>query len=267
MKRLVLIAILGLFATAPFALAAKPSWAKKATAFAGQCWPGKTQLCKPVRISSPDGKSSVEVRYRKQVLKQVLTQYTIPDNWILQAYLRVSTPGRGTSEAALHESFQNVDLLWSPDSQAFFVDGDGDGAPVSGFWMYVYLADNPSNPRDITEIARRDMLKEFPASKAAYPNANDAMGCKVGSRDQLGVDADSVNVTGIDWMTPSSILVMAEVPGDTLYGGIMGQVMGYELQVPTGRILKRIDAKHLKQEWQKSMAWNLRVPDPPRYCF
>jgi len=167
---------------------------------------------------------------------------------------------------ALNESFQNVDLLWSPDSQAFFVDGDGDGAPVSGFWMYVYFVNDPAHPRDITDIARRDMLKEFPASKAAFPNANDPMGCKASSRHQVTMSPDSINVSGIDWITPSSILVLADIPGDTLYGGIMGQAMGYELQVPTGRIVKRVDATHLKLEWQKSMAWDFRVPDPPKYC-
>jgi hypothetical protein len=129
------------------AFAVQPTWAKKATAFPEQCYPGKTQACQPVRIPAPDGKSSVEVRYREKFV----------GDWILQAYLRVTTPGRGTHDAALPEGFQNIDLLWC-------------------------------------------------------------------------------------------------------------QVMAYELEVPTGRILKRIDAKHLKLSWQKSMGWNFRIPDPPLYC-
>ena len=74
------------------------------------------------------------------------------------------------------------------------------------------------------------------------------------------------NMTGIDWASPSTILVMAEVPCSTSRGGIMCQVMGYELEVPTGRIRRRVDAKQLKLHWQKSMAWNFRVPEPPLYC-
>jgi len=58
---------------------------------------------------------------------------------------------------------------------------------------------------------------------------------------------------------------MAEVPCSSSYGGIMCQVMGYEIEVPTGRILKRIDSKHLKSDWQPSMAFDFHVPDPPEY--
>ena len=271
MKRIVqmlaLLSIAGLFAETPPALAAKPTWAKKATAFPEQCDPGNAQACHPVRIPAPDGKSSVEVRYREKFVSGAV---------FLQAYLRVTTPGRGTHDAALPEGFQNIDILWSPNSHAFFVDG-GNGGGYWGFWVYVYLLDDPEDPRDVTEEAQRDMLEEFPACKAAYPNAEDATGCKKISRPIdvetcMETEANPMysreyNMTGIDWITPSSILVMAEIPCDTEYGGIMCQVMGYELQVPTGRILKRIDAKHLKLEWQKSMAWAFRIPDLPKYCF
>jgi hypothetical protein len=265
MQRLLLFVVTVLFAGMQAAFAVQPTWAKKATAFPERCLPGKTQACQPVRVPAPDGKSSVEVRYREE------------SDGADQAYLRVTTPGRGTREAAVPESFQYVDLLWSPDSHAFFVDGDGDGAPVSGSWVYVYLADDPANPRDVTENAQHDMLKEFPPCKAAYGNAEDPGGCKKTSRSDIDVErcreteatpkySPEYNMTGIDWITSSSILVMAEIPCDTLYGGIMCQVMGYELEVPTGRILKRIDAKHLKHGWQKSMGWKFRIPDPPHYC-
>lgn len=243
-----------------------PRWAKKATAFPEQCaswYPNKAQSCKPVRVVAPDGKRSVDVRYRKRIFSE--------SAWVLQAYIRVTAPGKESLETALPESYSNVDLLWSPDSHAFFVNGDGD----AGLWIYVYLSDDPMNRRDITDDAQRDMLKQFPACKAAFPNAEDATGCKKGSwPPSIGACMDEAdpkyrpgyNMTGIDWITPSSVLVMAEIPGDTLYGGIMGQVMGYELQVPTGQIIKRIDAKHLKLEWQKSIAWHFKIPDPPKYC-
>jgi len=267
MRRFLLFAPALVFMAIRPAFAAQPLWAKKATAFPVQCEPGKTEACKPLRIPAPNGKSSVEVRYRKDVSEW---------GWVLRAYLRVATPDGATREATLPEAYGNVELLWAPDFHTFLLNGDGDGAPVSGLWVYVYPADYPADPRDVTENAQRDMVKEFPDCKAAYPNADDAGGCKKVSRP---IDVETCvktkanpkyspeyNMTGIDWVTPSSILVMARIPCDSLYGGIMCQVMGYELQVPTGRILNRTDAKELKLRWQKSIAWDFRIPDPPRYC-
>lgn len=251
------------------AFAVEPIWAKKATAFPEQCQPRKTQECKPVRIPAPDGKSSVEVRYRKESNSK--------EDLGLQAYIRVTTPRGGTREAALPEGFQNVELLWSPDSRAFFVSG-GNGGAYWGNWVYVYvLNDSKLEPIDIAQKAQGDMLEEFPPCKAAYPNGEDAGGCKKTSRIDIDVEkclkqeadpnySPGYNMTGIDWDNASTILVMAEVPCSSSYGGIMCQVMGYELEVPTGRILKRIDARQLKRDWQKSMAWNFRIPEPPRYC-
>jgi len=268
MQRFLLFAVTFLFAagTQP-AFAVQPTWAKKATAFPERCDVEKTQACRPVRVPAPDGKSSVEVLYRKERVSGT--------DWVLQAYLRVTTPGRGVHDAALPEGFQNVDLLWSPDSRTFFVNGC-EGGVYWGFWVYVYLVDDPEDPRDVTEEAQRDMLRQFSPCKAAYPNAEDAGGCKKTSRDAeldtcMRAQSDpkyspGYNMMGIDWVNPSTLLVMAEVPCDSLYGGIMCQVMGYELEVPTGRILERIDPKDLKLEWQKSMAWEFRIPDSPRYC-
>ena len=84
MQRLLLFVVTVLFAGMQAAFAVQPTWAKKATEFPEQCYPGKTQACQPVRIPAPDGKSSVEVRYREK----------FDGDWILQAYLRV-TPRQG----------------------------------------------------------------------------------------------------------------------------------------------------------------------------
>lgn len=262
------IALALLFIGARPAVAVQPTRAKKATAFPEKCLAAKTQSCTPVRIPAPDGKRSVEVRYRKDSSSD--------SHWALQAYLLVTTLGRGTRETALPEGFQQIDLLWSPDSQAFFVNG-GNGGGYWGDWVYVYLLNDPKlEPIDVTYQAQRDMLKEFPPCMAAYPNAEDAGGCKETSRD-IDVEkcmkqvadpnySPEYNMTGIDWVNASSILVMSEVTCSTSYGGIMCQIMGYELEIPTGRILRRIDAKQLKSRWQKSMAWNFRIPEPPQYC-
>jgi hypothetical protein len=266
MPRFLLIAVALLFVATQPAFAARPRWAKKATAFRVACYQ-ETRECNTVRIPAPDAKSSVEVLYRKDFGD---SHY----DWWLQAYLRVTTPGAGDREAALPDDFEAIDaeLLWSPDSHAFFVNGSS--SAISGS-MYVYLANDPTEPRNITEEAQRDMLKDFPPCKAAFPNADDAGGCKKTSRDQVPnceegeanpKDNPDYNMIGIDWVNASTILVMGEVPCDSLFGGIMCQVMGYELEVPTGHILKRFDAKELKLKWQKSMEWKFRIPDPPLYC-
>ena len=242
----------------PLAHAAKPRRAKKAVSFPEECasyFPGGYQPCKPVRIPSPDRKSSVAVSYEKVSVGT--------NDYVLQAYLRVTTPD-GIRKTLLPDGFQNIDLLWSPDSKAFLVNG-GNGGAYWGFWVYVYLTDDPQlKPLDPTRDASRDMVKAFPPCEAAAPNSEscnlDAETCQ-----KAGAD-DEYNMTGIDWVNSSTILIMAEVPCSTSQGGIMCQVMGYELELPTGRIIKRIDAKELKRDWQKSMAWDFRIPDPPKYC-
>jgi hypothetical protein len=46
----------------------------------------------------------------------------------------------------------------------------------------------------------------------------------------------------------------------------MCQVMGYELDVPTGAIVRRMSAKDLAKKWQKGMAWKFQDPGPAEYC-
>lgn len=288
MKRFAEKVALILLALTPSAFAVSPTWAKKAVAFPSRCdtTPSHgnenasprtalapappTAACKSLIIPSPDGRSNVQVAY-KEVTKE--SEYPNP---ILQAYLRVTTRNGKTHDTALPDGFQNIDLLWSPDSRALFVNG-GNGGGYWGFWVYVYLADNPAKPIDVTASVERDMQKQFPACKAAYPNGDDPSGCKKGSRPDVKTcmegetrshekDQPEYNLTGLDWVNASTLLVMAEVPCSSSRGGVMCQIMGYELEVPTGRILKRLNAKQLKLSWQKSMAWDFHVPDPPVYC-
>jgi hypothetical protein len=73
-------------------------------------------------------------------------------------------------------------------------------------------------------------------------------------------------MSGVDWVADSSaIVVMAEVPCSGGYGGIMCQVQGYEPEIPTGKIRERMAPRECKKLWQKSMAWNFHIPDPPEY--
>jgi hypothetical protein len=58
---------------------------------------------------------------------------------------------------------------------------------------------------------------------------------------------------------------MAEVPSSSSYGGIMGQVEGYEIDSVSGRILKRLSATQFKTLWQSEMAFTMRIPEPAAY--
>ena len=243
---LILALLAQLLAVTGAGLAEKPVWARKAQAFPSVCREkNEFKKCKPLRIPSPDNKSVIEVLYRKAKDAR-------------QAFLRVITSGGHMREAELPWSFEDIDLQWSPDSKAFFVNG-GNGGGYWGFFVYVFRLDDPKlQPFEITHEARRDMLESFPPCKARG----------IARKTCSGIENDPQypNMSGIDWIGSSfAIVVMAEVPCSGSFGGIMCQVKGYELEVPGGKILRRMDARHLKARWQHSMMFKLEIPDPPEY--
>jgi hypothetical protein len=56
---------------------------------------------------------------------------------------------------------------------------------------------------------------------------------------------------------------MAEMNESSIVGGILSQVLGYEVEIPSGKILRRMEAKEFAELWQHSMAWKFEIPDPP----
>jgi hypothetical protein len=59
------------------------------------------------------------------------------------------------------------------------------------------------------------------------------------------------------------MVVMTEIPCSSRFGGIMCQILGYEIEVPSGEILRRMEPKEFERRWQHSMAWKFWIPDPP----
>jgi len=101
------------------------------------------------------------------------------------------------------------------------------------------------------------MVASFPPCKAKY---RDARTCQ-----QIEANPQ-FNMSGIAWVNGHfAILVVAEVPCSSLYGGIMCQVKGYKVNAENGQILEQMTASQLSSRWQKSMAWHFRVPEPPEY--
>ena len=123
------------------AWAGKPTWAKRATGFSGDCQSG----CREVRVVAPDKSSAVEVLYQ--------------DN---EPYLRVTQPGKPAREVHDLGAGPWNDLEWAPDSKAFFVSsGEGMTSPAS---VQVYLLDDSElGGLDVSREAVADMVKSFPA--------------------------------------------------------------------------------------------------------
>jgi hypothetical protein len=264
----ILVFAVGVLPFVPMAFAIDPTWARKAVAFPGQCdidssaasavasprgaleaLPGAT-ACKPIRIPSPDGRLVIEVKYQKIEIEK---RYDL-----LQACFVLHSQDGNSREGTFPYGFQDIDLLWSPDSKAFFVNG-GNGGAIWGFWVYVYRVDDPAlEPLDITRQAQKDMVKTFPPCKASQIDLKE---CQAIEKDP------GYNISGIDWSSGSSTLVvMAEVPCGGGYGGIKCQLMGYELDVPSGRIVGRMSAREFATGWRKSMAWRFQDPGLPEYC-
>ncbi len=221
----------------------KPIWAANATALDLRCEPGGTG------IQSPDHRFSVKVicdKHKGTVRGEPVTYETY--------YLRILAADGRQYEAPL--SYGAHELLWAPNSRLFFVNGSE--SAYAGFFVDVYQVEASGTRKlTITAAAQRDMVRSFPP-------------CKAWNRDDVtcaGIARDpEFNMSGLAWTKDSSaILVFAEVPCDTLYGGIMCQVRGYELNALNGRILKRLSASQTKQQWGKYAAWNIRVPEPPKY--
>jgi hypothetical protein len=217
------------------AFAGKPNWARKATGFPGDCKSG----CRPLRIVAPDKTSVVEVFYQDG-----------------SAYLRVIGPDK--QARAIHDAFTSSknDLLWSPDSKAFFVDG-GEGMTSPGYVQVFQLDDPDLRPLDVTRLGEKDMVKTFPPCKALYL---DPQTCRK-------IEADpGFNITAIDWADDSkAIVVMAQIPCTSNYGGITCQVMGYELEMPSGRVLTRMTPAEFREKWHKSMEQRLEIPEAAQY--
>lgn len=212
----------------------KPIWAKAATVL----WPTRGRA-NPQRIGSPDGKTVLQVfpvRSSERFLR-----------------IHVSREEGHSQDVDLDEGAH--ELLWAPDSTAFLVNGSSSG--YAGFFTTAYRF-GPDGLRKLnfTENAQRDMVTSFPPCKAS--NRLEAL-CMTIERNP------EFNMSGLAWVGPSQIAVIAEVPCVSSFGGIMCQIQGYVLGLPDGRIIERLPARELKTHWQKNMAWSMRIPDPPTY--
>jgi len=221
----------------PSALLNKPIWAKQATVLDLSCSPH------PQSIASPNRQSSVEI---------VCSKHEGDDPTYS---LSILTSGNHRYESPLEDGAH--ELLWAPNSNAFFVNGVK--TAYSDFFVSLYRLEPSTGVRKetITDAAQRDMVNSFPPCKAY--NRDEETCARI-------VKHPEYNMSGLAWTEDSSAInVIAEVPCGSSYGGIMCQVLGYVVNVSSGRILARLSAQQVKLRWGNYAAWDIRIPDPPKY--
>lgn len=225
-----------------------PIWSRRGVSFPVQCG-NSFPPCHPLRIASPDGKSAVEVTYPET------TSYP-NDLYILS--LKVTTLGKYVGSVSPFDEAVEEEIVWSPDSKCLLINGSYNA--YDDEIVSVHCLDEPGlGPGHITQQAERDMARSFPPCKAILLTDTQCAKMEAAPTSYL-------SVVGLDWIHGSSeIVVMVEVPCDTLWGGIMCQVLGYEIAVPSGKILRRMEPEEFVKRWQHSMAWKFRIPEPPRY--
>jgi len=231
----------------PPALASAPGpiWAREAVAITVKCGGGQTQARQ--RVASPDGSTTLELLCRNS---------TRDDEGLLLRAVRGDRTIVLVPVVTSDDSWRPQELLWAPDSTAFFINGSP--SAYAGFAFVVYrVAANSVTPVDVTNLTQRDMVRTFPPCRAR--SLSDA---------ECGVieEKPEFNMSALAWSHgDAAVIVFGEVPCSGQYGGIACQVMGYEVAVPTGTILQRLSAPELKRRCQSDMAWPMKMPDPPQY--
>ena len=211
-------------------------WAKGATSLDFLC---HGSLDERRRITSPDGSIVIEQRCRKRTtledVERLVLQITYDDGRIQDVVPEI--PGT---------IWRPQELLWSPDSREFIINGSENA--YAGFEFVAYRISNRQViSTQLTKAAQSDMVRRFPPCQARYLDAN---ACK-----RLE-ESPEFNMSVIGWANNSaSLIVFAEVACSSTYGGIMCEVLGYELEARTGRILRRMEARELKRHYQACMAW------------
>ena len=200
-----------------------------------------------VNVRSPDG--AKEVRRTLICVERDRPKQKVPT-------LEVFTP-KGDWDLVYGDSdalWVDVDVLWSPDSQFVALSGNINGYMNSTRVFQI----TDSGPIEVNASREpfADMIRRFPPCRAA---GADPDLCKEIT------DEDDLNFSAVDWTGEHTLVLMGEVPPVGQYGGILGQVMGHEVEIPSGRILRAMTAREFKTRWQHSMPFRLLIPDPPEW--
>jgi len=231
--------VLVLFISTPL-ISRAGTYSRSATRVSLMC--DERRTCRPVSVRSPDGTMQV----RRAFERDSESHLNLPE-------VRVITP-KGTWDLNF-PFWVDVDVLWSPDSQFVALSGN----PTSYTNGIVVFRVSDSGPVEI-DAAREpfeDMLRRFPPCRATHADKDL---CK-----QISAHEDYLNFAAVDWSGDHTVVVMGEVPPSGSLGGIMGQVMGYEVELPSGKIERTMTAREFKARWQHSMPWRFTIPESPEW--
>lgn len=221
-------------------LAAKGNYSRFATLLSMTC--ENERACPPVLVPSPDG---VKV-LRRVFNRDREVQEFLPSVEVITSSNRWEIPVPGT--------WSDADVLWSPDARFLALTGSPTGN-TNATLVYEITSSGPV-PLDAIREPSQEMLRRFPPCRArgADPDA-----C---SRLHEG---DDFNFATVAWEDAHTLVVMGEVPCSSFWGGIMCQVMGYEVNLPSGAIVGVMSAREFKSKWRHAMPFRLRVPGPPEW--
>jgi hypothetical protein len=98
---------------------------------------------------------------------------------------------------------------------------------------------------DVTRFVRRDLARRFP------PCMGIPAGCFADGKF-FAEPLDWVNVYAFHWVEGSRrLLLAAGVPPSSGYGRNMGTVVGYVVEVPSGKILSVYSERDFANTWQR----------------
>jgi len=232
MRLFLCAALASLLVNSP-AFATDHIWSKSGTAVHGLVGKRVAAKAVPIEISSPDHSNRVEVTFLDNV--PVISLYK----------------GKKELELPLFGIPTEEEILWSPDSKSVAVTGSDTGITN---WTKIFRVGGEKAELVPLEFVQRDMATTYPICEGQ------SVELEVCHAEENG---DQFNYATIAWADATTAVIMAEIPCSSSQGGMMCQVEGYEIDVRSGRILRRMTARELKRRWQSKLAWNLRIPDPP----
>jgi hypothetical protein len=206
-----------------------------------------------VDVRSPDG--------IKDIRRTFVRRTFVWDKYGLNEKIDVNVPSvevvtpNGHWELPFEDStdpWNDMDVLWSPDSRIVALTGHTNAYTES---MTVF-AITESGPKQLDANIQpaQDMARRL------NPYCDRYVG-KLSCNADLG--AEDFNFAAIAWADNRTLVLMSEVPCDTAWGGIMCQAMGYEVDLPSGKIVRTMTPQEFKSRWQHSMAWSFRIPPKP----
>ncbi len=156
----------------------------------------------------------------------------------------------------------DAELLWAPDSRAFFVNYS-DGGSVGTFHALVYFV-GPSGVRR-TEPTQGVREAYYSQPVACFAPGSTNQQARIGPPEKP-------NVGAVTWLGDSSkLIIAAEVPPHSSCDD-MGTFRLYEVSVPSGRVLRSYGQIEAKKLFLRDVGEDLRNADDncflkPKSCW